>query len=185
MSKNYPQQIQIIGGAFRHRKVQIPNVAGLRPTPARIRETLFNWLTPYLPGARCLDLFAGSGALGIEALSRGASSVTFIDQSSLVLQNIREHLLRFGCKDINVIQSSIPTTALKLEPFDIIFLDPPFNKGLLPGSCQWLMENGLLKPQALIYIEAEANFSDATLPVTWQILRSKKTERISYQLVSS
>jgi 16S rRNA (guanine966-N2)-methyltransferase len=185
MPKKYPNQIQIIGGMWRGRKIPVPDVPGLRPTPARIRETLFNWLAPFIVDARCLDLFAGSGALGIEALSRGARSATFIDQSPLAAVNIQNYLTRLSVKEISVMQTSIPCATLALAPFDIVFLDPPFQQGLLPPTCLWLAKSGLLKPQALIYIETEVSNTPLSLPASWHILRSRHTATISYHLARS
>lgn len=155
--------LRIIGGDWRSRKIPFIDAQGLRPTPDRIRETLFNWLQGDVYGASCLDLFAGSGALGIEALSRGADDVVFVEKNQSVANQLTDNL-----KTLNSDSEVLQGDALKLlsgeslgfkKPFDIVFLDPPYRKGLLEDSLQSLFENELLEKNGLIYLEHEAEQS--------------------------
>jgi 16S rRNA (guanine966-N2)-methyltransferase len=147
-------QLRIIGGAWRGRKLSFPSVEGLRPTPDRVRETVFNWLTGHLDGAQCLDLFAGSGALGFEALSRGARYCCFIDRSDLVNQAIKVSAQTLGCgEDVSVLQrdSSQPVSLDRV--FDVVFLDPPFANNLTAPCLKWLLASNLLRSDTLLYLE--------------------------------
>jgi 16S rRNA (guanine966-N2)-methyltransferase len=183
--KNLSGKLRIIGGKWRGKKFTIPPVLGVRPTPNRIRETLFNWLAPFIVDARCLDLFAGSGALGLEALSRGASDVIFVDQSTVVVKHLRAIL-----KDASVIASvAKQSSALSYlsqppeKPFDIIFLDPPFNQNLIEPCCALVEQNNWLSPHAYIYIETEAELDvSGLLPADWELYRSKKAGQVGYHL---
>ncbi|HVV69682.1 MAG TPA: 16S rRNA (guanine(966)-N(2))-methyltransferase RsmD [Gammaproteobacteria bacterium] len=185
-SKNATSQVRIIGGKWRSRKITFPNVAGLRPTPNRVRETLFNWLAPHIHNAKCLDLFAGSGALGFEALSRGAHSVVMVEQSAQVVAQLHtnakllaaEALAEIFCQRIEP-QVSI----LQNRQFDIVFLDPPFHQGWIPLCCQLLEISQCLTPGALIYIEAECELQPLPIPSNWNILRQQKAGQVSYYLI--
>ena len=150
--------LRIIGGSHRGRKLKFADVPGLRPTPDRVRETLFNWLAPLIPGARCLDLFAGSGALGFEAMSRGAREVVFVDSHSLAVKALRENIALLGDGSAEVIQSGALEWLSRqpAEPFDVVFLDPPFRQDLLEPCCQRLDEAGWLASPAAIYLERES-----------------------------
>ena len=128
MTPRAPNRIRIIGGTHRGRRLAFPDAAGLRPTPDRVRETLFNWLMPHLPGARCLDLFAGSGALGLEAVSRGAREVVLVDANPAVVKSLQENLRLLGETERARVIRSDALAFLRKEtdaPFDIVFLDPP------------------------------------------------------------
>ncbi|MFC6670432.1 16S rRNA (guanine(966)-N(2))-methyltransferase RsmD [Marinobacterium aestuariivivens] len=180
-------ELRIIAGEWRGRKLNFPELPGLRPTPDRVRETLFNWLQSYLPGARCLDLFAGSGALGLEALSRGAASATFVDNAPQVVQRLRENLQRLKADNAEVIQAPamdwLNARQTDLEPrYDLVFLDPPFRCDLLPLACELIESRNLLADQALIYIEAETELGLPRLPENWHELRSKTAGQVSYRL---
>ncbi|CAN5320050.1 16S rRNA (guanine(966)-N(2))-methyltransferase RsmD [soil metagenome] len=177
--------LRIIGGQWRSRKVHFPTVSGLRPTADRVRETLFNWLDPVIKDSTCIDLYAGSGALGLEALSRGAKYVTFVEQDPLALTHIEKYLAQFQAIDqAKVIQAYVPKSPLRLrEKVDIAFIDPPFNQGLVESTCQWLIEQDLLNPEAYIYIEAEAKLSPLPIPSNWEIFRSKKAGNVGYHLL--
>ena len=178
-------QLRIIGGKWRGRKLEFPLLSGLRPTGDRVRETLFNWLAPTINGANCLDLFAGSGALGLEALSRGASSVQFVDNHSDATSTLKAHCERLGAGNAQIstadglkwLASSAPETA-----FDVVFLDPPFDAPLLQPAIDALNNSNCLAPAALIYIETARNQPPAEIPVTWQLLKSKTTGQVCYQL---
>ncbi len=167
-------QIRIIGGQWRGRKLPVPDSPGLRPTTDRVRETLFNWLAPHLVDARCLDCFAGSGALGLEALSRYASSATLVEKDRLVAQQLQKNLVTLGANNGNAITAdTLRFLAQPGEPHDIVFIDPPFRKGLLEETLGLLEHNGWLAADALIYVESEAEGPAPTVPQTWQLHREK------------
>ncbi len=176
--------LRIIGGEWRGRRLQFTEIEGLRPTPDRVRETLFNWLMPVITGARCLDLFAGSGALGLEALSRGAAAVTFVDSSRQVKQSIEANLALLKADRARVyaadalawIQQAPP------EPFDILFLDPPFRKQMLTDCCDALETRGLLAPDAYIYLEAEEELTRLNVPANWRLHRHQRAGQVQYAL---
>ena len=176
-------ELRIIGGAWRGRRVKFPDIAAIRPTPDRVRETLFNWLQHDIAGSRCLDLFAGSGALGLEALSRGAGHVVFVDRERDVIEQLSSTL--------NLLRASggllEQRDALRFlegspQPFDIVFLDPPFDRDLLPGVCNALENRGWLTPNALIYLESPAHGSAPALPATWTLLKSGRAGEVGYHL---
>ncbi len=176
--------IRIIGGQWRGRKLKVPDVLNLRPTPDRVRETLFNWLAPYIVGSRCLDLFAGSGALGFEALSRGASHVVMVDDSPVVTQLLQEELKIFKAENAEIYRAKVPLQ-LKApsQPFNIVFLDPPYNENLLLPSCLYLEKENFLAPEAYIYLEARETLDEEMLPANWQILKSKRAGQVAYHLI--
>lgn len=176
-------RFRIIGGEWRGRRVQFPRVPGIRPTPDRVRETLFNWLEPHLAGARCLDLFAGSGALGLEALSRGAASVVFVDQESRVVEHLQGQLQMLVDDRGRVVHSDAKRfLGGPAESFDIVFLDPPFGSGLLPGLCKLLEDRGWLAKGARVYIESLASEGRPEIPPRWEIVRSKRAGQVGYHL---
>lgn len=176
-------QLRIIGGRWRGRKLSFPAVADLRPSADRVRETLFNWLQAEIPGARCLDLFAGSGALGLEALSRGAAEVMLVEQNAEAAAQIRQHLQTLCCEAGKVAQADAfaflkgPAT-----PFDVVFLDPPYRLDCLAQCCRLLEQGGWLKPRAYIYLEDMRQRPPPTLPDNWELLRSKKAGEVGYRL---
>ncbi|PHQ58588.1 MAG: 16S rRNA (guanine(966)-N(2))-methyltransferase RsmD [Porticoccus sp.] len=178
-------QVRIIGGQWRGRKLHFNEVAGLRPTGDRIRETLFNWLAPWIGGARCLDLFAGSGALGIEALSRGAAETTLIETHPQAAENLRDNCTRLKADDAKIIRTN---TLIWLansspdQPFDIVFLDPPFSSDLLQPCCELLQRPGLLATGSLIYLETDRYRPLPETPPTWELLREKTAGQVSYRL---
>ena len=175
-------QLRIIAGCWRGRKLSFAPVAGVRPTPDRVRETLFNWLNPVIRGARCLDLYAGSGALGIEAASRGASGVVLVDSDPRVITRLREQLTVLDATNVDVVQSSVEDwLSGTADPFDIVFLDPPFRKNLLPACIQSLESGGWLAAEARVYIEAESDLLPE-LPENWELVRSKRAGQVGYHL---
>lgn len=177
-------QIRIIGGEWRGRKLKVPDLPNLRPTPDRVRETLFNWLSSIVPGAVCLDAFAGSGALGFEALSRGASYVVMIDQSPLVVTLLKEELIVFKAKNAEVYQARLPGQLKRHEKsFDVVFLDPPYQENILLPCCFYLEEQGFLANDAYIYLEAHTALAENELPPNWKIIKSKKAGQVAYHLV--
>lgn len=177
-------QLRIIGGEWRSRRFAFPEGPGLRPTPDRVRETLFNWLAAYVPGARVLDPFAGSGALFLEALSRGASTGLALDTNSEAAAALRGHLDTLQCTSGQVLL----TDALRYlesqpaQPFDLVFLDPPFHQDLLQNACRLLEERDWLAKDAWIYTESEAMPSSLGLPGNWRLHREKKAGSVHYAL---
>jgi len=177
-------QLRIIGGKWRGRKLCFPDGRGLRPTPDRVRETLFNWLMPVMSGARCLDLFTGSGALGLEALSRGAAEVVMIDNNPKVITQLRENVALLDNPPAQLVQAD----GLKWlqqessEPFDIVFLDPPYADKVLPECIKVLEETGCLKNDAWIYIEFPSSEALPVLPANWQWHHNKQAGQVGYHL---
>ena len=176
--------LRIIGGSWRGRRLRFPPSAQIRPTPDRVRETLFNWLAARVPGARCLDLFAGSGALGLEALSRGAAHVTFVERDAAAAREIAARLAEWGGQEARV--EHIDARAF-LErtpaPFDIVFLDPPFASGLLAATPARLEQGGWLTPDALVYVESAAD-APPLVPPVWTALKEKRAGEVGYHLYS-
>lgn len=179
----YRNQVRVIGGRWRGRRLNFPSLPGLRPTPDRVRETLFNWLTPWVGGARCLDLFAGSGALGIEALSRGAAAVVFVERQRLVVERLRQNLVLLGAEGGRVEQAdTLRWLRQPGQPFDLVFLDPPFDQDLLPTVCAALELGGWLAPEARIYVEWGRQQTLA-LPANWAVWREQVAGRVAYRLL--
>lgn len=175
--------VRIIGGHYRGKKISFPAHAPLRPTSSRVRETLFNWLMHNIRKAHCLDAFAGSGALGFEAFSRGAASVTFVETEMLVYQAIKNNALNFNSELLIPIHDDT-LHFLKTTPatYDIIFLDPPFDSNLITLCTEIIMQRELLSEEGLLYIES------ANPPVldahTWHCLNLKKAGQVFYGLYS-
>lgn len=177
-----PRELRIIGGRWRGTKLRFPAVAAIRPTPDRVRETLFNWLAPVVAGSRCLDLFAGSGALGLEALSRGARETVFVEQDSEVTRYLRETLQRLNAPESKVVTMDARRFLEQASgAFDIVFLDPPFGTGLLRGLCAAL-DARHLAADAWIYIESEAEAGEPRMPPGWSLHRSKYAGKVGYHL---
>ncbi len=178
--------VRIIGGAWRSRRIHFADIPELRPTQDRIRETLFNWLAPYIEGCRCLDLFAGSGILSFEVLSRGGAFACLVDSHPQVLRALQDNMerLSISADQIAIIRGKFPQSVPPLPgtPFNIIFLDPPFHKNLILPSIQWLRDHEYIAPNSSIYIEMEKK-AILELPTHWQIHRQKKTASLIYQLI--
>lgn len=181
-----PNQVRIIGGQWRGRKLSFPDLPGLRPTSDRVRETLFNWLAPVVAGSRCLDLFAGSGALGFEAASRGAARVILVEREPQIAQVLREQAQQFGAENVEVMQAD----AVQYLPgaprdVDILLLDPPFGQGLLESSLAVITARQL-PTLSWIYLEAERGLSSdqlsVLLPDGFELFRSKATGQVGYHL---
>lgn len=175
-------KLRIIGGRWRSRTLVFPAVEGLRPTGDRIRETLFNWLMPELPGCRCLDLFAGSGILGFEALSRGATQCTLVELNPAALRQLEASAQQLGASDAHIIAGSA-LDFLRREPpgvFDLVFLDPPFAANLWLSVME-LLERGWLRSGALVYVETPR---ETALPLgsAWQLHRQKQAGQVCYSL---
>ena len=176
-------QIRIIGGLWRGRKLPVPHSPGLRPTTDRVRETLFNWLAPVLQGAHCLDCFAGSGALGLEALSRYAASATLLEFERPVAQQLEKNLALLNAKDAKVFNvNTLNWLAKAGNAFDVVFLDPPFRKGLLEETLRLLENNGWLADEALIYVESEVENGLPPVPACWHLYREKVAGQVAYRL---
>lgn len=176
-------QIRIIGGQWRGRKLPVPDSPGLRPTTDRVRETLFNWLAPHMVDAHCLDCFAGSGALGLEALSRYAAQATLIEMERGVAQQLSQNLATLKASHGQVVNANTLEFLSKPgQPFNIVFIDPPFRKGLLEQTVTLLEQNGWLADNALIYIESEVEGGLPPLPASWQPHREKIAGQVAYRL---
>ena len=181
--QNRPNTLRIIGGEWRSRRIRFPGLAGLRPTPDRVRETLFNWLAPDLAGSRCLDLFGGSGALGLEALSRGTASVTFVEREREAADRLRETVSELAPGRAMVVQAdALAWLGGTAQPFDIAFVDPPFDSGLLPAAMRALESGGWLAPEARIYLEGPARAGPPELPGGWILHRSGRAGAVGYHL---
>jgi 16S rRNA (guanine966-N2)-methyltransferase len=175
--------LRIIGGSWRGRKLRFPAAAAIRPTPDRVRETLFNWLGARVQGAECLDVFAGSGALGLEALSRGAAHVTFIERDTAAARALGLLLQDWGARDAQVVRAdALRYLAGVVRPADIVFLDPPFAARLLSEAAALLEERHWLKAGALIYLECAAREGLPRLPASWQSLKAKQAGEVGYHL---
>ncbi|MEM7540110.1 MAG: 16S rRNA (guanine(966)-N(2))-methyltransferase RsmD [Pseudomonadota bacterium] len=173
--------VRIVGGQWRGRRLNIVGRESLRPTPDRVRETLFNWLAPYVHGATCLDLFAGSGALGFEALSRGAQQVDFVDNDELAIAELYAAKAALGAINA-VIYHSAASDWLRRDarPYDIVFLDPPFSANLLPESLEAL-GSGWVASHTRIYVEQSKG--DDLLVAPWEIAKRGVTKQVSYALL--
>jgi 16S rRNA (guanine966-N2)-methyltransferase len=175
--------LRVIGGAWRGRKIHFPPVEAIRPTPDRVRETVFNWLQQDISGAHCLDLYAGSGALGLEALSRGAARVVLVDVEAAVTRHLSQTLEALGCDRGQVVRSDAARfLAGTPEPFDVVFLDPPYADRALFEVCRLLDERGWLRPGGLAYLEDAASAGTPQLPAGWTLLRSKRAGEVGYHL---
>ncbi len=176
--------LRIIGGRWRSRKIAFAEAPGLRPTGERIRETLFNWLAPRINGANCLDLYAGSGILGLEALSRGAASCTALDNNPATIGQLQANgdLLNAKLSIININCMSFLTNHKDIVRFDIVFIDPPFAEDLHTKSCLLLEQNGWLADKALIYCELPSDDRCFVAPPNWQLQKDKIAGGVRYML---
>lgn len=179
-------QVRIIAGRHRGRRLHFLPGRGLRPTPDRVRETVFNWLQGEVSGARCLDLFAGSGALGLEALSRGAGYLCAVEQNRLAAQRLRDNIAQLREESAAEVVQVDALRLLKIPPeapFDIVFLDPPFADALLPAVCGLLEEHGWLASEALLYLEQDASHPWPALPANWTPYREGLAGQSKHRLV--
>ena len=176
-------QLRIIGGEWRGRKIRFPAVEGLRPTPDRVRETLFNWLAPVITGSRCLDLYAGSGALGLEALSRGASAVTFVERQRDAARLLDDTARSLAPGRATVHQAAVLAwLAGPAAPFDVVFLDPPYDSAELAEAMPLLEARGWLAQYAFIYLEAPAKAGAPAIPAPWALHRTGRAGAVGYHL---
>lgn len=181
-------RLRIVAGKWRSRLLPVADVDGLRPTSERIRETLFNWLSPVIDGARCLDLFAGTGALGFEALSRGAASVTFVEQSRLAVSRLIENADLLDADAATVRESdayAFVRQANTSDGMDIVFLDPPFADERYAELCRLLVDGNWLAPGALVYLEQDRQSPVVELPAGWQARKEKTAGNVRYSLVEA
>lgn len=177
-------QLRIIAGQWRSRQFGFPMAHGLRPTPNRVRETLFNWLAPYVEAAKVFDPFSGSGALFLEALSRGAGSALALDLNPAAVTSLRGHLTTLRCDNGQVLQSDALTylQSQPVTPFDLVFLDPPFSQNLLLPACELLEQRGWLADEAWVYTESEQPPSSLGMPGNWRLHREQKAGQVHYAL---
>lgn len=176
-----PGKLRIVGGTLRGSRLAVPDVAGLRPTPDRVRETLFNWLAPTIGGACCLDLFAGTGALGIEALSRGAARVDFVEADVRLASLLRENLARLRQNAVVHRGDALQFLADSDSRYDIVFLDPPFTLGLWAAAAQALEVSDRLQADALIYVESPVQ-EIPELPANWTLHREGRAGAVRFAL---
>jgi 16S rRNA (guanine966-N2)-methyltransferase len=181
--------LRIVGGRHRGRRLRFPAGVEIRPTPDRVRETLFNWLQPRIVGARVLDLFAGSGALGLEALSRGAAHVTFVEKDRRAAAGIdalarewQEPAVAVSCGDA---LAWLARAARTEAPHDLVFLDPPYDADLLAAAAAALVAHGRLAPDARVYLERRAREALPKLPDGWRELRSGRAGEVGYHLFAT
>ena len=182
--KSRPGRLRIVAGKWRSRLLDVADVPGLRPTSERIRETLFNWLAPTIHGARCLDLFAGTGALGLEALSRGAGEVVLVEKSGPAATTLRANVGVLGAEGADVRQADAYQfiAAAMDKHFDIVFLDPPFATDSLGDLCRLLDETSLLGAGTLVYLEDDRSRPPCELPTRWSLLKSGVAGNVRYSL---
>ena len=178
-----PGAFRVIGGEWRSRRLAVPPLEGVRPTPDRVRETVFNWLAPVIAGARCLDLYAGSGALGLEALSRGAGEVVFVDQAPGALRQVAANLELLRCDRGRTVRMDA-TRYLEgpASQFDVVFLDPPYRRDMLGPVFARLVNGGWVGPASAVYLEHEAAAAPPALPPGWALARSAAAGQVRYHL---
>jgi len=180
---NKAGNLRIIGGIWRGRKLGFPEVEGLRPTGDRVRETVFNWLQPMLGGSRCLDLFAGSGALGLEAASRGAGEVVLVETDRSAYQLLQSNLTVLNASQCQIFHGRAEQfLASQKQAFDVVFIDPPYQSNMWTQIAQLLTEQALLNDGARIYLEYPRRQDMPDLPSSWHLLREKKAGDVKYCL---
>ena len=180
MRRTRPNTVRIIGGLWRSRILEFPDAEDLRPTPDRVRETLFNWLGRDLTGMACLDLFAGSGALGFEALSRGAASVVMIEKNPVVLRALRDNATKLGATGLTVVRGDALEFARGARSrFDVVFVDPPYRLGMQVAALGLL--RGLLAEGGRVYVESDAVFEP---PRGWAIFRRSRAGNVHFHLLA-
>ena len=184
MGRGQVSKIRIIGGAWRGRRLPVTDAPGLRPSGDRARETLFNWLQPHLDAASCLDAFAGTGALGLEAASRGARSVVCVEQNAAVAGQLRDNVATLGAADIEVVTGDFLRWLTSAPPghFDSVFLDPPFGENLVQASADRLADSGVLVAGAFVYCESARRQPAVAAPAGWSAWREKTVGEVRLQL---
>ena len=176
-------QLRIIAGSWRGRKLAVLDLEGLRPTPDRVRETVFNWLQPHLGQSRCLDLFAGTGALGLEAASRGAGHVSLVELNSKAAMQLRTHCQTLSAEQCEVhLQAATDFLNQHQQQYDIVFIDPPYQSDYWSEVAEQLIATGSLADDALIYLEYPRQLDKPLLPAQWQLIKEKKAGAVNYCL---
>jgi 16S rRNA (guanine966-N2)-methyltransferase len=178
-------KVRIIGGKWRGKKLSFPGIPGLRPSPDRIRETVFNWIQFDIAGARVLDLFAGSGVFGFEALSRGAAYAVLVEKDAKAVAYLRSHCRDMAMENARIEHSDALQFLKQHTPpraYDVVFLDPPYGKQLLEPCINALETRHLLAEKAFIYLEEENRLPLPPLPPHWRLHRSKQSGQVSYHL---
>ena len=185
MKKKRLGSVRVIGGKWRGTRVPVPDIDGLRPSGDRSRETLFNWLQMQIPGSRCIDLFAGSGVLGIEAASRGAAEVILVEKSRQATREIRETLRRLNAEQVSVIDGDAITWLDQCGPqsIDIVFIDPPFGKGLEVLVLERLATGDGLRNESLVYLETARDAPLLAAESGWEIIKEKLLGDVRMQLL--
>ena len=186
IKKPPPGRLRIVAGNWRSRLLDIAAGPGLRPTPERVRETLFNWLAPRIDGARCLDLYAGTGALGLEALSRGAATTVFVEKSALAAGVLKSNVEKLGAEGATICEADSIEYLRKIpvKSFDIVFLDPPFAADILEDLCRLIDERQVLADGARVYLEHSVAKIEPELPAGWEVLKSEVAGQVRYSLVA-
>jgi 16S rRNA (guanine966-N2)-methyltransferase len=175
-----PNTVRIIGGLWRSRIIEFPDAEDLRPTPDRVRETLFNWLGRDLTGMACLDLFAGSGALGFEALSRGAASVVMIEKNPAALRALRDNARKLDATGLTVVRGdALEFVRSARSRFDVVFVDPPYRLGMQVAALG--LVRGLLAEGGRVYVESDAVFEP---PRGWAIFRRARAGNVHFHLLA-
>ena len=184
MAQNKAGSVRLIGGQWRGRRLPVADIPGLRPTPDRVRETLFNWLQLTIQDAVCLDLFAGSGALGFEALSRGAKHVVMVDQATTVIQQLRANVSLLQAVNVDIMNADVANTWPRFDKqFSLVFLDPPFQANLLTRVFEKIAD--CLLPEALIYVEMDKSDTLPALPEGWVVMKEKQAGNVAFYLLQA
>ncbi len=184
-SKKKSGSVRVIAGKWRRRRIAFDSALEIRPTTDAVRESLFNWLQAHIEGSSCLDLYAGSGALGFEALSRGAAQAVLVDSNHRCVRNLNWNAAQLGAQHCTIVHCDALAFLRRVDrPFDIIFIDPPFRTGLARRTLQLLQSTVALHADSYVYLEAEREFDMASLADSWQILRCTNAgSRAHYLLV--
>jgi 16S rRNA (guanine966-N2)-methyltransferase len=181
----FPGSVRIIGGQWRGRRLPVPDIEGLRPSGDRCRETVFNWLQPFLSKARCVDLFAGTGVLGLEAVSRGAASAVLVEKSRVAANSLRQSVEMLDAKQIAVIEAdALPWLAQQApSSMDIVFVDPPFSLNMAEKVMASLVQTGTLHPGGLVYLESAAPDPAPVPGPGWELLKENRLGDVRMQLL--
>ncbi len=186
-SKTASGRLRIVAGNWRGRRLPVLDLPGLRPTPERVRETLYNWLMHWVPKKHCLDLYAGTGALGFEALSRGAASCIFVEQNADACRMLKENATTLGAHAATV-RKADAKAILELLPrqsVDLVFLDPPFDDSDMNDLCRRLEQSGILTRVARVYVEQDLDAPPVELPDNWAVFKAGKAGRVRYSLLTT
>jgi len=180
-------RLRIVAGNWRGRRLPVLDLPGLRPTPERVRETLYNWLMHWIPKKHCLDLYAGTGALGFEALSRGAASCIFVERNPDACRMLEANAATLGATGATVQKADAKTVLRSLpeQSVDFVFLDPPFDDSDMSDLCRRLEHSGILKRGARVYVEQDLDTPPVELPGTWAVFRAGKAGQVRYSLLTT